>query len=103
LNNYFCFAVLSVSLQGQQNQLALLANTVFIAEAMRDPVDEAAVVAVMKHFSEQLLQTVQADRPSINELSGQCHTNYSFAAKAQETLNLYDAITSLLRSILKRL
>ena len=102
LPNASCFLLLSQSLTQFTSELLRLQTLVLIAEDMHDPYDVKAVLSQVKDVSAALLKTIEADRPSVNQVPSNCPTNNFVAAKAQELLNLYTSATPVLRTIVSR-
>jgi hypothetical protein len=103
LSNALCFLLLSQSLTQFNSELLRLQVLVYLAEDMHDPYDLRKVLSAVKDTSVDLIETIDADRPSVNRVPSNCPTNGFVAAKAQELLSLYTSASPVLRSIASRI
>jgi hypothetical protein len=71
--------------------------------AMVDPTDERAVISYLRIEIDRFLSRVAINRNGVNATIDQCALKGAVAAKAQETVRLFDEGTALVEAISKKI
>jgi hypothetical protein len=86
-----------------QSNAQTLTYLITIGRHMRDELDEAKVKEVTKIATEAILTEFKTIREWVNHSSGVCSKYPLAVAKAQQTLQILDRVSSFVRSISGRL